>query len=228
MTDAKTFLMAGIVACLMCATSVLAQTKRTRVVFFGDSITELGVKENGYVTKLGAMVAAAGKAESFELVGAGVSGNKVYDLYLRMDADVIDKKPDVVVIYIGVNDVWHKRSMGTGTDFGKFGKFYEALVAKLEKNGAKVIVCTPAVIGERTDFSNELDGDLNLYSRWIRDFAANRNIPLVDLRKSFLDYNLSNNKENKDQGILTTDKVHLNPAGNALVAEEIWKVLQRF
>lgn len=222
------FLTIGIAMCALFASSVAGQSKKTRVVFFGDSITELGVKENGYVTKLDGIIAAAGKSDSFELIGAGVSGNKVYDLYLRMDTDVIEKKPEIVVIYIGVNDVWHKRSMGTGTDFGKFGKFYDALVTKLEKNGAKVVVCTPAVIGERTDFSNELDGDLNLYSRWIRDFAVRRNLPLVDLRKSFLDYNLANNKENKEQGILTTDKVHLNLAGNALVADEIWKVLQRF
>lgn len=217
-----------VIALAAFAAGVFAQSKKTRVVFFGDSITELGVKETGYVTKLGGIIAAAGKSDAFELIGAGVSGNKVYDLYLRMDTDVIERKPDVVVIYIGVNDVWHKRSMGTGTDFGKFGKFYEALVNKLKKSGAKVIVCTPAVIGERTDFSNELDGDLNLYSRWIREFAAKRNMPLVDLRKSFLDYGAANNKENKEQGILTTDKVHLNAAGNALVAEEIWKVLQRF
>ena len=212
----------------LCAMAVAAQNTKTKVVFFGDSITELGVRENGYVTKLAAMVAAAGASQRFELIGAGVSGNKVYDLYLRADADVLSKKPDVVVIYVGVNDVWHKRSMGTGTDYGKFGKFYEALVAKLEAGGAKVVLCTPAVIGERTDFSNELDGDLNLYSRWIREFGAKRNSPVVDLRKAFLDHNTANNKENKDQGILTTDKVHLNAAGNALVAEEMWKVLQKF
>ena len=29
-------------------------------------------------------------------------------------------------------------------------------------------------------------------------------------------------------GILTTDRVHLNEAGNKLVAEEIWKVLRKY
>lgn len=208
--------------------TAVGQEKISRVVFFGDSITELGIKENGYIARLRTMISDAGRAGSFELIGAGVSGNKVYDLYLRVETDVIALKPDVVVIFVGVNDVWHKRSMGTGTDFGKFGKFYEALVAKLEKAGSKVVVCTPAVIGERTDFSNESDGDLNLYSAWIREFASRRSLPLVDLRKAFLDHNRTNNRENKDQGILTNDRVHLNAAGNALVAEEMWKVLVRF
>ncbi|MFM8440940.1 MAG: SGNH/GDSL hydrolase family protein [Acidobacteriota bacterium] len=213
---------------MLAASALVAQQKRQRVIFFGDSITELGIRDGGYVTRLNTLIGGAGRSDQFELIGAGVSGNKIYDLYLRMDQDVVEKKPDIVVLYIGVNDVWHKRSMGTGTDYGKFGKFYDAVVSKLEKNGAKVIVCTPAVIGERTDSSNELDGDLNLYSRWIREFSTKRSLPLVDLRKAFLDFNLVNNKENKDQGILTNDKVHLNAAGNALVAEEIWKALQKF
>lgn len=217
-----------IMTVMLAASALAAQQKRQRVIFFGDSITELGVREGGYVTRLNSLIGGAGRSDQFELIGAGVSGNKIYDLYLRMDQDVVEKKPDIVVLYIGVNDVWHKRSMGTGTDYGKFGKFYDSVVSKLEKNGAKVIVCTPAVIGERTDSSNELDGDLNLYSRWIREFSTKRSLPLVDLRKAFLDFNLVNNKENKDQGILTNDKVHLNAAGNALVAEEIWKALQKF
>ena len=207
--------------------AVAGQQKKVRVVFFGDSITELGVREGGYVTRIGGLAQGDGLGDRFEFVGAGVSGNKVYDLHLRADVDVISKKPDVVVIYIGINDVWHKRSMGTGTDYGKFGKFYESLVDRLQAAGARVVVCTPTVIGERADFSNELDGDLNLYSRWIRDFAARRGLALVDLRKAFLDRLVSVNKENKDQGILTVDKVHLNPEGNSLVAAEIWNVLRR-
>jgi lysophospholipase L1-like esterase len=168
-----------------------------------------------------------GLSGRIELIGAGVSGNKIYDLYLRADADVIRQSPDFVVIYVGVNDVWHKRLLGTGTDFDKFGRFYEALAQKLQDSKIKVILCTPAVIGERTDFSNENDGDLNLYSDWIRKFAAGNGHSLVDLRKSFLDHNLRVNKENKVSGILTTDKVHLNRAGNELVAREIWLELKK-
>ena len=50
-------------------------------------------------------------------------------------------------------------------------------------------------------------------------------LPLVDLRKAFLDYNLKNNSENKESGILTGDRVHLNEKGNQVVAEEMWKVI---
>jgi lysophospholipase L1-like esterase len=68
---------------------------------------------------------------------------------------------------------------------------------------------------------------MNQYSNIIRGIASKNGLQLVDLRRSFLDYNLKNNKENKDRGILTTDRVHLNPAGNQLVADEMWKAIKQ-
>jgi lysophospholipase L1-like esterase len=143
-----------------------------------------------------------------------------------MEADVLVKKPNIVVIYIGVNDVWHKQSSGTGTDADKFEKFYSAIITRLKQENIKVVLCTPAAIGEKTDFSNQQDGDINKYSNIIRSLAKKNGLPLVDLREAFLEYNLRNNPENKEQGILTTDRVHLNETGNKFVAEEMLKVLR--
>ena len=200
--------------------------KKKKVVFFGDSITQAGVQKGGYIDVLQNMIDANGAADKFELNGAGIGGNKIYDLYLRMDKDVLEKKPDVVVIWVGVNDVWHKSSFGTGTDFDKFGGFYDAVVKKIQATGAKVIVVTPAAIGEKNDYSNAQDGDLNAYSSWIRKYAKNNALGLVDLRTVFHEYSLANNPDNNTKGILTTDGVHLNEKGNALVAEQMWKALQ--
>ncbi len=200
--------------------------KKTRVIFFGDSITQAGAAAGGYILKIDTLCKAEGKGDSYEFIGAGVSGNKVYDLYLRMDNDVMVKDPDIVIIYIGVNDVWHKATSGTGTDAGKFETFYQAIIDKLKTKSIKIILCTPAAIGEKTDFSNQQDGDMNEYSNIIRRIAKKNELAIVDLRKAFLDHNLKNNPDNKDRGILTTDRVHLNARGNQFVAEEMWKVLK--
>jgi lysophospholipase L1-like esterase len=200
--------------------------KKNRVIFFGDSITQQGVQAGGYVTRIDSMCRVENKSTQFEFIGAGIGGNKVYDLYLRMDSDVLMKNPDIVIVYIGVNDVWHKATSGTGTDADKFEKFYNAVIRKLKERNIKIILCTPATIGEKTDFSNQQDGDMNQYSNIIRGIAAKNNLPLVDLRKAFLDYNLKNNPDNKDSGILTVDRVHLNAKGNQLVADEMWKAIK--
>lgn len=216
------YLIAIVLLVFMSFTSV----KKKKVIFFGDSITEAGVKPGGFIVRIGELALAEKRQDEFELIGAGIGGNKVYDLYLRMDEDVLNRDPDVVVIYIGVNDVWHKRSLGTGTDADKFERFYYAIINKLTARNIKVLVCTPAAIGERTDFSNELDGDLNRFTNIIRNIAVKNNLPLIDLRKSFLDYNKQYNTENKESGILTSDRVHLNDKGNEQVAGEMWKALK--
>lgn len=198
--------------------------KKKKVIFFGDSITQAGVSPNGYITQLRGMLQET-HADQYELIGAGIGGNKVYDLYLRMEDDVLKKKPDVVVIYVGVNDVWHKATSHTGTDLDKFGKFYRALIKKIQANGAKVILCTPAVIGEKKTGENAQDAELDKYSNSIRDIAKEGSLPLCDLRTLFTDYGKAHNTANAEKGVLTTDGVHLNKEGNALVAKTIGDIL---
>ena len=200
--------------------------KKKRVVFFGDSITEQGAKPGGYITKMDSIIKQENIDTQYELLGAGISGNKVYDLFLRMDEDVINKSPDITVLYIGVNDVWHKSTKGTGTDEDKFEKFYRAIIRKLQYVNSKIILCTPAVIGERKEYTNSQDGDLNRYSNVIRKLANEFSLPLVDLTKLFVDYDAVNNFENKDRSILTTDGVHLNPIGNLFVANAMWEAIK--
>ena len=201
------------------------QTKPLKVIFFGDSITQAGVGPTGYITKMTEMLKSKGQDSQFELFGAGIGGNKVYDLYLRLEDDVLSKKPDVVFIYVGINDVWHKASSGTGTDADKYVKFYEALIKKMKAQNIRVIVCTPTVIGERNDNSNAQDGDLNQYSKLIREIATRNNLELCDLRKYFGDYLLKNNPENKEKGVLTSDRVHLTEEGNKFLAERMMEAL---
>lgn len=211
----------------LCALALTSSThmKKTKVVFFGDSITELGVQPGGYIDLLNQKIATDGLRDQYELVGSGIGGNKVYDLYLRMEDDVLAQNPDRVVIWVGVNDVWHKKTFGTGTDLDKFERFYVALIQKMQSRRIKVVCATPAVIGEKTDCTNELDGDLNRYAVSIRKLAQKYNCPLADFRQEFMRYNLEHNTENLSAGVLTTDGVHLNAAGNQLVANILYPIL---
>ena len=191
--------------------------KPKRILFFGDSITQAGVKGNGYINILKKQVDSA----QFELLGSGVGGNKVYDLYLRLEEDVLTKKPDLVFIYVGINDVWHKVSAGTGTDYPKFLKFYQALINKIQANGSQVVLCTPTLIGEKKAGANQLDSELDKFAAGISALAVKNNLPLCDLRKAFSDYITENNPKDLEKGILTTDRVHLSDTGNKLLAAQL-------
>jgi isoamyl acetate esterase len=203
----------------------MTTVKKTRIVFFGDSITQMGVNKGGYIDRIQTVINESGHQDKYELIGAGIGGNKVYDLYLRMEEDVLAKKPKTVVIYVGINDVWHKTS-GIGTDIEKYERFYIAIIKKLQAKKIKVAVCTPTVIGEKKNNANPQDGDLNAYSNVVRKIAAANNCILIDLRNVFEDYEALNNPNNVESGILTTDRVHLSEKGNQLVAEEMMRALE--
>ncbi len=202
--------------------------KRKRIVFFGDSLTEFATQSKGYIKRLLAYIKSEGLDDKYELVGAGIAGNKVTDLYNRLDKDVLENGAEMVVIYIGINDIWHKLDgFEKGTDIETFKTVYEEIIGRLEAASIKVILCTPSVIGEKINLANLQDDDLEMYSEIVRELAVKYDLQLVDLRKAFLNFNLANNIEDREEGVLTTDSVHLNNKGNELVAEEMWKVLQQ-
>ncbi len=57
--------------------------------------------------------------KDLKIYNKGISGNKVYQLAERWDADCLDLKPTVLSILVGVNDFWHTLTSGyTGTEAG--------------------------------------------------------------------------------------------------------------
>ncbi|MES2733694.1 MAG: SGNH/GDSL hydrolase family protein [Bacteroidota bacterium] len=202
--------------------------KKKRVIFLGDSITAAATEPGGYITLLSGMLDNAGKGNDFDLIGAGIGGNRVPDLQKRLQKDVLAKKPDLVFIYIGVNDVWHfilPDTNGKGTPKDQYEAGLNDLIKKIQKAGAKVVLCTPAAIGEKHRGDNAQDAMLDEYSDISRKVAKDNHIPLCDLRKAFMSYLQDNNTDNVEKGILTFDGVHLSPSGNNFVAGQMMTYL---
>lgn len=223
---AATFLTAFGPQAVQAADGPLALKKGDRIVFLGDSITAGGVGAQGYITVIKNVLNEKQKDLGIELVGAGISGNKVPDLQKRVERDVVGKKPTIVFIYIGINDVWHgQNDPAKGTPKDKFEAGLKEVIGKIAAAGGQVVLCTPTVIGEKKDGANKLDAQLDEYAEVSRKVAKELKLPVCDLRKAFVEHLKTNNADNKEQGILTTDRVHLNPAGNKLVAEAMLKSL---
>jgi len=196
--------------------------KADRIVFFGDSITEQGVKPKGYVSLIREQLAASYPDLDIEVIGAGISGNKVTDLQKRLVRDVLQQKPSVVVIYIGINDVWHWNLKNLkGTTKEQFESGLREIIARIQYSGSGVILCTPTMIGEKRDSSNAQDPMLKEYAAISRDVARSSGARMCDLHQAFVNYEIEHNQENKEKGILTTDGVHLNDEGNKLVAAQL-------
>lgn len=225
----KTLLAVGCMT-LLAITDLAADAQHhsaRRLVFFGDSITEQGALPGGYVTLIRDSIKSDPATPAVDVAGAGVSGNKVTDLLDRVDRDVIALKPDIVVIYVGINDVWHfTMPYHTGTTAPRFAAGLGELVTRIQAAGGKVVICTPSVVGEKARGLNRLDPLLDEYADTSRSVARKFHLPLVDLRNAFFTYLTMHNPENKNEGVLTVDGVHLSEAGNRFVASEILRVLK--
>tara|TARA_A100001015_G_scaffold19024_1_gene21974 strand:- start:159 stop:815 length:657 start_codon:yes stop_codon:yes gene_type:complete len=215
-----------------------ACTNSTKVVFLGDSITEAGESKEGDGTYKGFITSLKEDVgQDMELINKGIGGNKVSDLLLRYKQDVLDLKPDIVFIYIGINDVWHKYDWGTGTDIDVFENGLRKIIVDIKTKGTKIILCTPTVIGENSgefrlnnnfkdiDTMDIMNKDLDAFSDVIRNLSSEFTTELLDFRKKFKDYISENNTKNLSKGILTYDGVHLNNQGNKLIADEMIKFL---
>ncbi|MEM9832915.1 MAG: SGNH/GDSL hydrolase family protein [Bacteroidota bacterium] len=199
----------GIVAC---------QSEKKRVVFFGDSITQAGNEPGGYIDLMRQQM----DTSRYELIGAGISGNKVPDLQGRVQEDVLSHNPDIVVIYIGINDVWHfyKFEGTTGTEKPVYEAGLKDLIQTITTAGSEVILATPTVIGEDPDSPDEANQRLLEYAEIVRQVADETNTPLCDLRADINEYLRENNSSQQYQGILTNDGVHMNKKGNQFLADQ--------
>ena len=227
---------------------VSACTNSTKVVFLGDSITAAAIydkevaepwgdtfvypKATGFITLLKENV-----GDNVKLIGKGVSGDKVSDLLTRYKDDVMKLNPDIVFIYIGINDVWHKYDFGTGSDIDFYESGLRKIIYDIKSQGANIVLCTPTLIGENSgefklgnqfkgvETMEKMNGDLNDFSDVIRKLSTEFNTDLIDLREIFMSYVSENNLNNEAAGLLTYDGVHLNDLGNKLIADEMIKFI---
>lgn len=149
----------------------------------------------------------------------GISGNRIVDVYARIKADIINLKPDVVSILIGVNDVWHEFSNQNGVDADKFFKVYSMLIEEIRESlpEVKIMILEPFVLrGTATetvweDFSSEV------YKRAekARKIADDYGLPFVALQDKF-DEAVKSAPEN----YWLRDGVHPTTAGHELIKRE--------
>ncbi len=126
-----------------------------RILFQGDSITDAGrSRENDDFVGIGyplLVKASLGFEEptKYEFKNRGVSGNRVVDVYARIKNEIINLKPDVMSILIGVNDVWHELAESpNGIDAEKYYKLYDMLIEEVKQAlpDIRIMIMEPFVL----------------------------------------------------------------------------------
>jgi lysophospholipase L1-like esterase len=190
-----------------------------RIVFLGDSITRNGaVPPEGFIHLIQERLASDDMR--IEVIPRGIGGHKSPQMLARLQADVLDRKPDWLVLSCGVNDVWHGAN---GVALEDYRRHMTEIVVRSQAQGIKVVLLTATPIGEDSVgvFNRQLAG----YNAFLRELAADRGCLLADLNDAMR--RELERETNAANGAfrLTVDGVHLNAAGNRLAAETILDAL---
>jgi lysophospholipase L1-like esterase len=184
-----------------------------KIAFLGDSITEGGWgNPSGYVR----LVIAGLQANGIKVVPvpAGISGHKSDQMLARLERDVLAKKPDWMTLSCGVNDVWHGPK---GIPLDQYKTNITAIIDRAQAANVKVMILTATVIGE--DLDNANNQKLAPYNEFLRALAKEKKCLLADLNADFQSKINELVKSGQKPGrLLTSDGVHMNAAGNQLMA----------
>ncbi|NBW86319.1 MAG: hypothetical protein EBR23_05715 [Planctomycetia bacterium] len=185
-----------------------------QIVAIGDSITQAG----GYLRDIDMVFATQYPDLKIpKVINTGISGQKAEDLVGRFGRDVVARKPALVTIDIGINDVWHRLGQPHNDEvLRRYKENLERMVDAAQGAGIRVVLCTPTVIQE--DPNSEGNKRLKLYCDVVRQIAADKKCLLADLHAGFID-TLAKKTGNGNQ--LTSDGVHMNGVGDWLMAEVI-------
>ena len=166
-----------------------------KILFQGDSITDAGrVREDetnvgrGYPILVKAKLGLENPGK-YEFINKGISGNRVVDLYARIKSDIINLKPDVMSILIGVNDVWHEISRENGVDADKFYKIYDMLIEEVKTAlpDIKIMIMEPFVLKASATQENweEFNTEVKKRAQMAKKIAEKYNLPFIELQKGF-------------------------------------------
>jgi len=187
-----------------------------KIAFLGDSITAAGRRKGGYCQ----LVLSALKDQGIEAkpVFAGIGGHKSNQMLARLERDVLRHKPDWMTLSCGVNDVWHGKR---GVDLKSYKKNITEIVNKAQAAEVNVVLLTSTMI--REDQGNDLNQKLSPYNAFIRALAKEKKCLLADLNAD-MQAALKTFPANAPKGKqLTSDGVHMNKAGNIMMARGVAK-----
>jgi lysophospholipase L1-like esterase len=169
-----------------------------RVVFYGDSITDLWNLSQSF----------AGKS----YVNRGISGQVTSQMLVRMYPDVIALKPAALILLAGTNDI--ARNNGPQT-IEQIEQNVMAIAELAQAHGIKIILCSLLPVSdytERKQLAHRPPGDILKLNAWLKEYTARINAGFVDYYAATVD----------EKGFLkedlSRDGLHPNAKGYELMA----------
>lgn len=196
-----------------------------KILFQGDSITDAGRwgTDDAYI---GLGYATLVKAEltfnhpgEYLMQNRGISGNRIVDLYARMKTDILNLKPDVMSILIGVNDVWHEFEEKNGVDADKYFKVYSLLIEEIKEAlpDIKIMILEPFTLqgSGNEKYWDEFRDEVAKRAEKAKAIAEKYNLTFIPLQDKFNELAQATAND-----CWLVDGVHPQAAGHELIKRE--------
>lgn len=209
-------------------------TEKPVVIALGDSIT-YGVRPNHSVVAEQTFVSRLDRAlrpdfPRLQMINAGIPGNNTRDLLRRIDKDVVQKNPDLVLLMIGANDAAYIDAAPAGKGIverqeprvspDEFRRNLVEILGRIKAVGAMALLVTPIPMTRAYLYSNKgyyRDHDINEalrdYVDIVLSVAASTHTDVIDV------FHLWDADEN--YGNYLVDGIHPNPEGHAKLTNEL-------
>ncbi len=200
-----------------------------KLLFIGDSITDCDRHNDpeqlghGYVRMVRDLLAVENPSACPQILNRGISGNKIPDLQKRWKPDALDLAPDVLSVYIGINDVWHGLAPGrAGCAIDDFQRGYREILRQTRKSlpACAIVLCEPSVLWLVDQ--PQANARLGPYVQAVGELAGEFNAAVVPLHEAF-----EIARKLRPDIDWTTDGVHPTSAGHMLIAQTWLETVRR-
>jgi lysophospholipase L1-like esterase len=128
------------------------------ILFQGDSITDGNRYKlpeqawdlnhqmgHGYSSIVNGQLEVKYPEKDLKFINKGISGNRLVDLFARMQADILNLSPDLLSILVGINDAYEGVSSNSVTAPNKFDTIYHMLLDEVIERypDIKLVLCEP-------------------------------------------------------------------------------------
>jgi lysophospholipase L1-like esterase len=186
-----------------------------RIVCFGDSIA--GVYYHSGAARAWCDMVGIGLKRLYpqaklEMINAGISSQTSANGLARIQTDVLDRKPTLVVVAFGMNDV-----RGANPMAAQQSRDNQAQIVRLCKGaGAEVVLCTPTLVYPNCpEWPSERLGP---YADMVRQVAAEESVPVADSYRALEELQA----RDRTAWMLTMSEwIHPNMNGHKIIAQEV-------
>lgn len=200
------------------------------ILFQGDSITDtFRERENpvnlgqGYANLVAAYLGLENPGK-YSFINRGISGNRSVDLYARIKIDIVNLKPDIMSILIGVNDVWHDINYENGVAPEKFRKIYSMLIEEVKEAlpDIKIMILEPFFLeGYGTKDNLDKFEKVKDLAKISKEISQKYSLSFVPLQCVFDELTKSAHPE-----YWLEDGVHPTPMGHEVIKREWIKAFE--